>query len=327
MKFSIIVPVYNAEKYIVRCIESIKKQTYKNWELFIIDDGSTDNSWFLIQKLSQGWNNIEIIHQENKGPGVSRNIGITKATGDYIIFIDADDYIDSEYFSLLIKHTKNNDLIFIDVIRVSETGKKLQDEKISVYKTWSKDKIIRAMITGKIPWGGVRKVVKRDIILKYNIFYSDLKIGEEALFSFKALFFSQSYDFINEKPVYMYVQRKNSQSNFPIIDPWGRTFQFIKEYIKLIGLYEKYADTLNAFKVVSTIVSIDRITLIKDKDVQRRLIKDQIMKFEKDYDKKYGLDTSSLNMKAKIFIPFLKIRIFYPIIVASKLRRKIKGKK
>ena len=93
MKFSIILPVYNCQKYLHEAIESVTKQTYTNWELVIIDDGSTDNTPQILDNISKKNKNIIVKHQDNKGQFVSRNIGVNIASGDYIMFLDADDLL------------------------------------------------------------------------------------------------------------------------------------------------------------------------------------------------------------------------------------------
>lgn len=94
MKFSIIIPVYNSSNYIIRCLDSIKKQIYNNFECIIIDDGSTDNSFSICNDYIKSDSRFKIIHQENKGVSVARNAGLNAVTGDYIVFVDSDDFIE-----------------------------------------------------------------------------------------------------------------------------------------------------------------------------------------------------------------------------------------
>jgi len=91
-KVSIIVPVYNTEKYLAQCIDSVISQTYKNWELIMIDDGSTDSSGIILDKYAGDDDRIKIIHKVNEGQFISRRKGILAASGDYILFLDSDDY-------------------------------------------------------------------------------------------------------------------------------------------------------------------------------------------------------------------------------------------
>lgn len=101
MKFSLIVPVYNTEKYLDKCLNSIFLNDYKNFEVIIVNDGTTDNSEYIINNYLQKYNNIVYIKEENKGLSFARNEGVKKATGDYILFIDSDDFIEKDLLSTL----------------------------------------------------------------------------------------------------------------------------------------------------------------------------------------------------------------------------------
>ena len=107
MKISIIIPVYNCEEYIKKCIDSIIEQTYKDFEVIIINDGSTDNTNYILNEY-KNYSNIIIINQNNHGVSYSRNVGLEKAKGNYICFIDGDDYIDKDYLSTLASHNNND---------------------------------------------------------------------------------------------------------------------------------------------------------------------------------------------------------------------------
>ena len=176
VKISVIVPVYNSEEYLRRCIDSILKQSYELFELIAVDDGSSDNSWKILENYSKQDNRIRIIHQENAGPGKARNRGLDAASGEYVVFVDSDDFIENDYFLKLSKKTE--DVIFIDVNQVDESFELICTEYMSDKREISKDEFIRSQMTGKINWGGVRKAVKRELLEKHNIRYSDHKIGE-----------------------------------------------------------------------------------------------------------------------------------------------------
>ena len=110
MKFSVIVPVYNTQKYLKRCIESVLNQTYKNYEIILINDGSTDNSLEILKKYESN-NKVKIITQKNHGLSYTRNVGISHATGDYVILLDSDDFLEKDLFKVLNLNIKNEDMI------------------------------------------------------------------------------------------------------------------------------------------------------------------------------------------------------------------------
>ena len=113
MILSVVIPVYNCEKYINQCINSILSQPCSNnIEIIIVDDGSTDKSGYICDKLCERYNNIAVIHKENGGVASARNIGIEKATGDYIAFVDGDDFWEKDFFdkSIIKEMEKEYDL-------------------------------------------------------------------------------------------------------------------------------------------------------------------------------------------------------------------------
>lgn len=149
---SVVVPVYNAENYISRCVESVLDQTYCNWQMILVDDGSKDKSLEICQKYANEDNRINVIHQENAGPGIARNAGIAKASGNYVVFIDSDDYIEKDYFQLLSMH--DEDVVFINVRDVDDDGRVLKEDFMAKNKNLSMETILRCQMTGKIDWGG-----------------------------------------------------------------------------------------------------------------------------------------------------------------------------
>ena len=106
MDISVIIPDYNAIKYLNRCVKSILGQSFKTYEIILVDDGSTDGSEQLCDELSEKNKNIYVIHKENGGVGSAREQGIKEATGKYIAFIDADDYVEKEYLKILYEEIK-----------------------------------------------------------------------------------------------------------------------------------------------------------------------------------------------------------------------------
>ena len=125
-KVSIIIPIYNVEKYLHKCIESVESQTLENIEVILVNDGSTDNSEIIIEKFKEKYNNIKYIKKENGGLSDARNVGIRNATGDYILFVDSDDYIsDTLLNDLSIYMEQEYDLIKFKMIKVDENYKEI----------------------------------------------------------------------------------------------------------------------------------------------------------------------------------------------------------
>lgn len=314
---SIIIPIYNTEKYVCRCIDSIIAQTYTLWQLILVDDGSNDKSLDICQKYATLDSRIQVIHQRNAGAGAARNTGLNKATGDYVVFIDSDDYIDKDYFKLLSTHTE--DIIFIDVEAVNENGMVLRKEYLSAYKKMKKDDFMRAQMTGKINWGGVRKVVKREILDQNNIRYSNHKVGEEALFTYSSVFHSKTIAFI-DKPVYFYIQREDSLSHTQLDDPWGEVALALKEKTIENNSYGIYANTVNAFILTAAAVSADRLATNYPAKEYRNKVKYLYTKLKSNIDSKYPIDYNHMSLKARLLGTLLLWRQFYLICVISRIR-------
>lgn len=124
-KLSVIVPIYNVEKFLRRCIDSIINQSYSNLEIILVDDGSPDNCGKICDEYAALDNRIKVIHQANGGLSAARNIGIDSATGEYVAFIDSDDYIASNMYDEMISLMETNDLDIISCNAFIAKGKKL----------------------------------------------------------------------------------------------------------------------------------------------------------------------------------------------------------
>ena len=121
-KVSIIIPVYNSEKYVEKCIRSVMNQTFQELEIIIIDDGSSDGSYEILKELAKEDSRIILIHQENSGVAIARNVGLERVSGEYLTFVDGDDYIDLDYIERLYMcaHNKGADLVICGMTYVDE---------------------------------------------------------------------------------------------------------------------------------------------------------------------------------------------------------------
>lgn len=154
MKISIICPTYNCEKYIKDCIDSVIAQDYLNWELIIVDDGSTDRTPQIVDCFLKRDNRIKYFFKKNEGQGIARNYGLNYATGDYITFLDADDYLDNNYLSQVVPFIKN----------------KTPDVISTNFKYIKKDKSITISLSKETKEFGFCE--SYDCFLKDNIFHS-----------------------------------------------------------------------------------------------------------------------------------------------------------
>lgn len=170
---SIIIPVYNNEEYLSKCIDSILRQSYSNLEVLLLDDGSKDNSYKLMKEYEKKYPNIIKCYKNDFNIGVSktRNKALNLVNGDYVLFIDSDDYIEPNYIEMLISNIANNDIIISGYKRVNNNGNVLFEKKPQKTE-WDKYKYV--FVAGKM--------YKSSFLKKYDRKFIDLKIAEDINF-------------------------------------------------------------------------------------------------------------------------------------------------
>lgn len=205
---SIIVPCFNSEKYLIDCFDSIKMQTYKDFEIIFVNDGSTDRTNDILNNI-KGSNkdlHITIYTQENKGVSVARNIGIQLAKGEYITFVDADDYLYPSFLEKLYQGITMGDM---SVVGIGGSGYGKQSDSFSGLIT--KDKFVYEFWLTRHLWGSnCNKLYSKDIILNNNIYFdSDIKIMEDMFFN---MVYCQHIDTIYVSNEILYHYRNNNDS-------------------------------------------------------------------------------------------------------------------
>jgi glycosyltransferase involved in cell wall biosynthesis len=214
---SIIIPVYNSEKYLIKCINSIVRQTEPNFEAIFIDDGSTDSSASIINEFMDTDSRLKIFSQTNSGPGAARNLGIINSSGKYIMFLDADDYIEPDTIETLYKIIKKeeSDFLFYGFIQEAENGSLISKNSYEKYASYTKKDLIKLLTLGKLPFGAFH-VIKSSIIKEFNCYYSSLKQNEELIFKLKTILNSDKIAFTDYVP-YHYIKHPVSLSK--VYDP------------------------------------------------------------------------------------------------------------
>lgn len=319
MKISVIIPVYNAEKYLKKCIESVINQTYKNWEIIAIDDESKDESYKILQEYAKKDARIIVETKANEGPGLTRNKALDKATGDYIVFLDSDDYIEKNYFQSLAREAENgSDVVFIDVVQRKPNGDVIKYEKMSAFESNNRKDIIGCQMSGYMPWGGVRKAAKRLLIEKHHLRYTADTVGEEAIFSFELLRNAEKVSFIKEN-LYNYINHPGSQSKAPN-STWEITLKKMAQHLESKKIKEEYKVSLNGFAFTVLISWLLRFAKRnKLKAVKKEFVK-KIEEFEKDYG--WEIEKKYIRKELRPLIPFVKYKALLPVIIAAKLIRR-----
>lgn len=219
-KLSIIIPVYNVKKYLRRCIDSVLNQTYKNIEIILVDDGSTDGSGDICEEYKLNYNNIYVIHLANGGVSRARNIGIDKACGDWITFVDADDYVAYNMYEVLIYNAHNYQ------VPISVCGYQCLDDKeifdFIKYTDYDKHTFKLNMVDsfsslldfeGKYGWPLWNKIYKANII-KGHYFKEKLTNHEDLLYLYELYTSVKGLSTVyTNSEMYRYIIRKDSASH------------------------------------------------------------------------------------------------------------------
>ena len=223
--FSIIVPVYNVEQYLHQCIDSILQQSFPYFELLLINDGSSDSSGVICDEYALKDKRIRVFHEQNGGVSIARNIGIENVKGQWIIFIDSDDWIDKETLNYVATNRKDADFIQFGFRKTNGTVLEYSNIPNEILELSSQDycnsKVYHPAICGY--------AIKLDVIKKYNLkFPVGIKYGEDQVFILKALMCS-SFVVVLNRHFYNYRMRYGSAMNSSL------SFSMAKDHLLAIG--------------------------------------------------------------------------------------------
>ena len=227
MKFSIIIPIYNAEKYLNKCLDSIISQKYNKYEVILINDGSVDNSKEICENYCKLNNQFKLINQKNQGVSSARNNGLKKSKGDLILFIDSDDILEENALEIIVDNFKKNDLLCFGYSELYK-GKKnaVVFDKIINDKNEIEKRIVLNDKIGGYLWN---KCFRANIIKINNLLFDEnLHFCEDLVFVVDYFKYCNKVKYIN-KILYIYRMRKGSV-----------TFDFFnKKNISILNSYEK----------------------------------------------------------------------------------------
>jgi len=207
IKVSVILPVFNEAKYIKATLDSIINQNFSDYEVIVIDDGSTDDTLNIVEKTFEGLSiPHQIIHQENSGVSSARNKGISLARGEYIVFVDGDDYILTNHLSQL--YNEGYDFTLTQMVKKEKDN--LSNIHYYEFEEIDAEDFIKLELEMKIPFNFVQLSYKTDIIKKHNLkFREDVTYGEDTDFAIRALSYGSSIKISNEI-TYYYIQHQDS---------------------------------------------------------------------------------------------------------------------
>lgn len=269
---SIIIPVFNCENYLEKCLESIQNQSYKNWECICIDDGSSDSSKEIVNTFVNKDSRFSYFYQDNSGPSAARNAGLEKASGEYIVFVDSDDYIDVNYIDLLYSEIKNSnsDVCCCGYTYISENETYKQNDYLDT--TNSKEDFLIKLFTKT---GGTvcSKIYKKDIIDSKKIrFHNEYRLCEDQLFALEFFCNSDSFFTIDTYGYYYNKGNDNSIVSNSDFDAWLNQIQLIdhmESYMKSLNINQRIIDKVIQLKFQNTLFNLmSRAIKISDDKVE-----------------------------------------------------------
>lgn len=280
-KISIIIPIYNAEKFLTKSIESAINQTYKNIEIILVNDGSTDNSLKICENFLERDKRIKLIDSQNNGVSYARNLGLKNASGEYIFFLDSDDWIDLNTIEIIAKEANENDadIVKINYYNSYSNGKEkinnlssILSEKIEFRKNIEIDKTTQEFLFSNTyilntVWG---ELIKKSSI-KDTFFCNDITYGEDLLFNFEIMSNANKVVFITDPYYHYFINKKGINQNYD--------FNILCKKIKNLNcIYEKIIKECNnkediSYKYVKEVIdNFKKIFLtnkkMRDKKVQ-----------------------------------------------------------
>ena len=269
-KVSVIVPIYNVENYIEKCLETLVNQTLENIEIILVNDGSKDNSEVIVKRFLKNYpEKIVYLEKENGGLSDARNYGIPYAKGKYVAFLDSDDYVEKDMYEKMYTLAKkeNSDMVQCNFYweYIEEQKRKLGD--LEEYQN-KKEMIVKGRVEA---WN---KLIRREVLENPDIRFPKGLRYEDVEFTYKLVPFINKVSFIKE-PFVHYVQRGNSISNSQN-ERTGEIFDILDNVIKFYkekNVYEEYKNELEYIYVKTLFCrSLARITKIANPEIQERLI-------------------------------------------------------
>lgn len=265
---SLIIPVYNSQKYLAKLFKSINEQNLDELEVIFVDDGSTDNSLSLLKDFESKNINVKVIHQQNQGGSIARNTGLSIAKGKYVYFFDSDDSLNSYILKdlIILLEETNADILIGNVKTINEKG--LIKNKNPIFNNELSIDSHKLFFYDSNPGN---KIFKTEIIMKYNVKFGDVRIVQDLNFYLKYILFCKSVCY-TDIYMYYYLIRENSISNTysMYITDVVKSLNDVKKFYIKMNKANKYKDELEYNLVKHLVFQFNKIQHIKK--LQERII-------------------------------------------------------
>jgi len=337
-KISVVVPVYNVEKYLSECIDSILKQTYRNFELLLIDDGSTDSSGVICERYKNSDFRIKVIHKENEGLGLTRNVGIDNANGEFVTFIDSDDFVTCDYLESLLTLLNDNhvDTSITSYYKYHSINSQTRVNKTSGIVTIKGNKSVIDFIPrlfgslpnsirDTFPMSATMTLFSMEIIKRYNIRFPSERqyICEDIIFDIEYLKHSNGLA-ISDYAGYYYRDSAGSLTTKYNPERFDKIKLLYKKEIELMSDMEKYDESLLRIKWQYFIhlrmlfkQEIDKNGFFSQKCMinSKKILNDE---FVKSVIKDYPIN--KLDFARRIFLLCVKYKLVIPTLICVAIK-------
>lgn len=329
IKISIVIPIYNGEKYINRCFKSIIKQTlsFEDFQIILINDGSLDNTEFVCKKLEKKYKNVNYYYKVNGGVSSARNMGISKAKGKYILFLDHDDYLDNDYIELVYNFAEKNNL---NIVRsgykiINENNEIVETKAYSNNSVIMEDNKFSLFIESPFFCYGGGLFIRKDVI-ENTYFDTNLKFAEDLVFIRECYKNHGKMGYINTCGYNYYINSNSATKNSNL----KSRIRECKDNIKVFSTFTKYDVDISKVKsVVYSRLNMKLKYLIKTTDVTFRefksIVKD-LYEMEEIRKLKNVKICKTIEKKKNIFLIKLlisnKLYLYYNLVKLYILLRK-----
>jgi len=321
---SIIMPVYNSEKYLEKSISSVLNQTLDSVELICINDRSDDDSLGVLKKFQKKDKRIKIINNKiNVGPGKSRNVGIKNANGEYICFLDSDDWLRKKACEILYKKAEEGkaDVVYIRPKLVFANKTILDNRLLTEKDCEDKDIVFRKNLLRRVAWAPWSKFIRRDLLVKNKIGFPDIYIAEDMDFSYKVIYYAKKITYAKEY-LYNYNLREDSLMSYTSprrrIDNYFKSIRLLETFLKKEEIFEEFYREFVYFKLY-TYSAVYGVMYYSKEKIDEDRYRDMI---DNDSDFKVFTIIRLGMLDSVIFASFLiKLHLFNPIF---KLRESLK---
>jgi len=273
LKYSVIIPVYNVEKYIDRCLKSIISQNYDDLEIIVIDNGSTDSSGIICDTYASEYSNISVYHIENHGVGSARNFGLSKARGEFIYFVDSDDYLVGNLFAdFADKLVSDLDLVvfcYYNSFEEDLTEKSRTEKSLPFKGNYDKDgfiKIFKELFLSDMLYTVWNKIYRREFLLENNLSFEQYELGEDVRFNLN-VYRNVNRIFLSQDSYYVYVigRKGSAMSSY---NP--KRIQYQLQELKMVDslLSDWYLDSFDLDQTIKARILMSNIYNISKQNTQ-----------------------------------------------------------